>query len=293
MSEPSSIPQQRVTATQPASGTDPATETWSLVDFVVPRDESEVIADALWMRGVVAIEERDDNGLFLTLRTSMGDDPTDLIAVITESFPQVSAEVVHIPRTIADTWRQFATPTQVNDTVTLVPAWLPAPPNTQPLFIEPLDTFGLGNHPTTVLALRLALLHFPPSSVVFDLGSGSGVLAVGLAKFLQCQVTAFDIADSAREALTLNASLNDVTTVQWREGIEGTTSDCVVANILAPVLIAEAAAIITAVRNSGYVILSGMRDEQVAEVVKHFPDFTQIDADTIEGWTAVVLQKND
>lgn len=267
------------------------TDSWSLVDFVTPHDDMEIVSDALWMRGVVAIEERDATNSFVTLRTSMGDDPADLIAIITEQFPQVSSTVVYIPRSIADTWRTYATHTYVNDDIAIVPAWLPAPPNVQALFIEPLDTFGLGNHPTTVLAFRLALKHVRPSSNVFDLGSGSGVLAVGLAKFRSCHVRAFDIADSAREALALNASLNDVTTVEWHSGISGSTSQCVVANILAPVLIAESESISEAVDTNGYVILSGMRDEQVDGVVKHYQGCVEVDRESEDGWTAVVLQK--
>lgn len=272
--------------------TDSHAQSWSLVDFATLHDDVEIVSDALWMRGVVAIEERDADNGFVILRTSMGEDPTDLITAIAAQFPQVTSTVVHVPRSIADTWRQFATHTFVNDEIAIVPAWQPALPNVQSLLIEPLDTFGLGNHPTTVLALRLALKHVKPASNVFDLGSGSGVLAVGLARFRSCFVTAFDIAESARDALALNASLNDVTTVEWRTGIAGTISQCVVANILAPVLIAESRAISEAVDEGGCVILSGMRDEQVDGVVKHFEAFTLVDSDSQDGWTAVVLQKN-
>ena len=266
-------------------------DAWSLVDFGVGIEITDLVADALWARGVVAIEEREANDTFITLRTSMGDDPTQLITEIASLFPHVSSTVVSIPRSIADTWRQFATPTFVTDSIAIVPAWISPPPSAEALFIEPLDTFGLGNHPTTVLALRLALRHVEPNSRIFDLGSGSGVLAVGLAKFRMCDVTAFDIAESAHEALKVNARLNDVRTVTWSQGLTGTDFDCVVANILAPVLIAESPSMMQAVARHGLIILSGMRDDQVDGVVDHFTDMSVIDRDTIDGWTAVVLQR--
>ncbi len=265
-------------------------DVWSLVDFFVDVTDGEIVSDALWTRGVVAIEERQDIEGFLTLRTSMGDDPSSLIAEISDLFPRVSSTVVRIPRSIADTWRQFATPTFVTDSIAIVPAWLSAPEAIAPLFIEPLDTFGLGNHPTTVLALRLALRHVKENSRVFDLGSGSGVLAVGLAKFRQCHVFAFDIADSAQEALRLNAELNAVNTVTWSDGFLGEDFDCVVANILAPVLISESTDIMAAIASRGLIVLSGMRDEQVDGVVSHFADVNVIDRESLDGWTAVVLQ---
>lgn len=265
-------------------------DTWSLIDFDVETEDVELVSDALWMRGVVAIEERQGTSGCATLRTSMGDDPSSLIAEITQLFPRVASTIVHIPRSIADTWRQFATPTYVTNSIAIVPAWLSAPEAIDPLFIEPLDTFGLGNHPTTVLALRLALRHVSHNSQVFDLGSGSGVLAVGLAKFNQCHVTAFDIAESAQDALRLNAGLNAVDTVTWSNELVERSFDCVVANILAPVLIAESTHMMKAIKDKGIIILSGMRDEQIDGVVSHFGQMSVIDRESLDGWTAVVLQ---
>ena len=267
-------------------------DVWSLVDFVVAVDEVDLISDALWTRGVVAIEERQGSDEIVTLRTSMGDDPSKLMTEMARLFPHLTSTIVHIPRTIADTWRQFATPTFVDESLAIVPAWLSAPESVDALFIEPLDTFGLGNHPTTVLALRLAIRHVASRSQVFDLGSGSGVLAVGLAKFRQCNVAAYDIAQSAHEALLMNARLNEVDTVKWSDGLVGTDYDCVVANILAPVLIAESTKISNALSHNGLIILSGMRDEQVDGVVSHYPHMAIIDRESLDGWTATVLQRS-
>lgn len=266
-------------------------ETWSMVDFVVPTEHSELVADTLWSLGVVAIEERDSLDDTTTLRTSMGDDPSESIRQVIAIFPNVSYELVQISRSVADTWRAHATSTPVTDSLSLVPAWISPPGEGEYLLIEPLDTFGLGNHPTTVLALRLALATTNANSEVFDLGCGSGVLAVGLAKFLHCSVLAYDIADSARDAVRINSELNQASTVQWHEGIKGTHSDVVLANILAPVLIAESENIIRGTRVGGTIVLSGMRDEQVSRVVNSFNECTEIMRDTLEGWTAVVLRR--
>jgi ribosomal protein L11 methyltransferase len=266
-------------------------DSWSLVDFTVQRSEVELVSDTLWGLGVVAIEERNHLSDFTVLRTSMGDDPSDAIAAVTHAFPSLHAEIVQVPRAVADTWRQYATPTRVNDSLFLVPAWLQPDTSHDYLLIEPLDTFGLGNHPTTVLALRLALHVAKPHSSVFDLGCGSGVLAVGLAKFRSCTAQAFDIADSAKEAVRLNSELNNVHTVEWREGIGGTQSDVVLANILSPVLIAESNNILNGTRVGGVIVLSGMRDEQVAQVIQHFTDCEEIERESLDGWTAVALRK--
>ena len=266
-------------------------DTWSMVDFNVPSHEVELVSDLLWSLGVVAIEERNTSSDQVVLRTSMGDDPTESVSAVVAAFPSVATEFIHIPRAVADTWRAHATATKVNESLSLVPAWLQPEGSGEHLFIEPLDTFGLGNHPTTVLALRLALRTTRRGSSVFDLGCGSGVLAVGLAKLLQCSVLAYDIADNARQAVQMNCAINDVATVQWHHGIIGTNNDVVLANILAPVLIDESDAIMNATLVGGTIVLSGMRDEQVERVKSHFLGCTEVDKDSLDGWTAVVLRR--
>jgi ribosomal protein L11 methylase PrmA len=266
---------------------------WTLIDVTVGNDESEIVSDFLWSHGVVAIEEiaRDDN--MLCLRSSVGEQPQEFLAQLHGAFPHIASSIVQVDKSVSETWRQFAQPTWVDDDFVIVPQWLSAPDASRVLLIEPLDTFGLGNHPTTVLALRLSLQHIQKQSEVFDLGSGSGILAIATAKFLHCTAQAYDIAYGAQHALRLNAELNEVTLVSWIEGYPQHTVDAVLANILAPVLIEQAAHILEAVKNGGVVILSGMRLDQVDNVVKHFPECERLDTIELDGWVAVALRKKN
>jgi ribosomal protein L11 methyltransferase len=262
-----------------------------MVDFSVVDTDVELVSDLLWSLGVVAIEERETSSDRVILRTSMGDNPDDAVKTVINSFGNITAERVSIDRSVADTWREHAVATWVNDDVALVPAWITAPDNCSPIFVEPLDTFGLGNHPTTVLTLRLALQHVRSESTVFDLGCGSGVLAVGLAVLRNCRCSAYDIADSAKKAVEDNARLNNAEHVSWVNGYPSQSSDAVLANILAPVLIEESEKIAHSVRSGGLLFLSGMRTEQVARVLNEYSEFSVLDSDEIDGWTAVALQK--
>ena len=263
-----------------------------MVDIVVAQSESEVIADFLWSHGVAAVEVLShDNDNFEVLRTSVGEQPEELIVLLSQRFPQSSASIVHIDKSISETWRQFVTPTWVTDTVVIVPEWITAPEAEHILRIEPLDTFGLGNHPTTILTFRLALTHITPHTTVFDLGSGSGVLAVGVAKFLQCTTLAYDIALGSPQALHVNAQLNNVDTCTWSDGYPTHTVDVVLANILAPVLIQEADSIQNCVADKGIVILSGMREEQTESVLQNYRDCDEIDRQQLDGWVGLVLRK--
>lgn len=273
---------------------DESTDTsfWSLVEFDVALSESEILADLLWSLGVVAVEELIGNPERVILRTSLGEHPEHAIEIVRQHFAGVGIRVVSVSRAVADTWRDHAVPTWVNESVVLVPAWLAAPPGTDSIFIEPADTFGLGNHPTTVLALRLALAYSKTNDTVFDLGCGSGVLGIALSKLKNCDVDVFDIADGAQFVVEKNCAINKVTGVRWSHWPVLKTYDMVLANILAPVLISEAADLSTALTPGGRLVLSGMRHDQVSNVLAHFGSCSETASETQDGWTAVMLTKN-
>ena len=266
---------------------------WNLIDVTVSSNDADIVSDFLWSHGVVAIEEIAREGDILCLRSSVGEQPQAFLALLHAAYPHIASSIVQIDKSVSETWRQFAQPTWVDENFVIVPQWLSAPEASRVLIIEPLDTYGLGTHPTTVLAVRLSMQHVQEHSKVFDLGSGSGILAIATAKFLHCTAQAFDIAHGAQHALRLNAQLNDVPHVSWNEGYPQHTVDVVLANILAPVLIEQSAHILEAVKKCGVVILSGIRLDQVDNVVKYFPNCEQLETLELDGWIAVALRKNE
>jgi hypothetical protein len=90
----------------------------------------------------------------------------------------------------------------------------------------------------------------------------------------------------------VNAAKNNVTTCNWIPGFPADTVNAVLANILAPVLIAESLNVMQTTQTGGVIILSGMRTEQVAEVLQHYTQCTEMTRDELDGWTAVALKKN-
>ena len=137
----------------------------------VRSDEVELASDALWGLGVVAVEEREGADGIIELWTSLGDDAVETDLPWPWRFVEVDASV-------ADTWRQFATPIWVEPDLVVRPAWVPfdAPPGVTVLHIEPGATFGMGDHPTTVLSLRAARRLVTPGCTVLDVGGGNGVV---------------------------------------------------------------------------------------------------------------------
>ena len=84
-----------------------------LVVTVAPH-EVELASDALWGLGVVAVEERVD-GDVVELWTSIGDDPVEAPDL------QWPWRFIEVDERVADTWRQFATPTIVAQTQPALP----------------------------------------------------------------------------------------------------------------------------------------------------------------------------
>src|SRR3990167_8779796 len=107
------------------------------------------------------------------------------------------------------TQSQF-TPVEITPEFWIVPSWHEPPAQaTRVIRLDPGLAFGTGTHPTTGMCLRWVAGH-PGQARVLDYGCGSGILAIGAAKFGAQQVVAVDIDDAAVQSTDLNAEANNV-----------------------------------------------------------------------------------
>ncbi|MBI4936202.1 MAG: 50S ribosomal protein L11 methyltransferase [Actinobacteria bacterium] len=255
-----------------------------LVVTVAPH-EAELASDALWGLGVVAVEERHvADGI--ELWTSLGDaDSVDL------PWPW---RFVEVEEAVADTWRQFATPIWVEGDLVVRPAWVPfeAPAGVTVLSIEPGATFGMGDHPTTRLTLAAARDSVTPGCSVLDVGCGSAVLAIGSLLFGAGSAVGIDIAPAAVPVAEANALANgvrvDVSTTPLEE-LAG-EFDLVLANILAPALVALAPHLRRVLAPGGTLVVSGILEYAHAHVLRALEPLQVVRTDTLDGWAAVTLR---
>ena len=152
-----------------------------------------------------------------------------------------------------------------------------ARPNDIAIEIEAGEAFGTGHHGTTSGCL-LAIEHTVRTRTVrnaLDIGTGSGVLAIAIARLAHCPVLASDIDPVATRVAAANIRLNGAhpaVQVVTAAGIARRVFavrgpfDLVVANILAGPLVALAPAIRRAVAPGGTVILSGLTTTQQVRV---------------------------
>jgi ribosomal protein L11 methyltransferase len=261
----------------------------------VPAIEVELASDALWELGVVAIEERACADGYVELWTSLGDDAS-LVHTATVGFPSSwRCRTVALDVTVADTWRADAQPTAVSDDLVFCPAWVDAsfPAGVTVVQIEPGATFGMGDHPTTVLTMQLALAHIGPSVTVLDVGCGSGVLSVAACMLGAAGAVGIDIAPAAVGVTEANARANgvaDLVTVSTTPLalVEG-QFDLVLANILAPALIELAPHLKRVLAPGGVLIISGILAERHQHVLDVLAPLRVVRSAVLDVWTAIEL----
>lgn len=150
----------------------------------------------------------------------------------------------------------------------------PQPKGKIPLKIDASTAFGTGSHGTThgcLEAFQYLKDHGVHPQNSLDIGTGTGILAMGLAKLFSTTVLATDIDDEAVEKAIYNVGLNNLVdnmTVIQADGVDHqdiqsrAPFDMIVANILADPLKDMAAGIRTLMTGGGYLVLSGILDYQ-------------------------------
>ena len=149
--------------------------------------------------------------------------------------------------------------------------------------IEAAQAFGTGHHGTTAGCLEELgrVLKRRRYSSILDLGTGSGVLAIAMAKLAHLPVLATDIDPVATRAARQNARLNEVpglvecvtaTGVQHPRIRARAPFDLVVANILARPLMALAHPISQLMAKPGTLVLSGLRVADGPRVIAAYRD---------------------
>jgi ribosomal protein L11 methyltransferase len=265
--------------------------------LTVPVPDGELAADALWSLGVLAVEERDAPAVgMVELWTSLGDD-AEAVAAAAEGFPaRWHWRVVDVDPADAERWRDHAHPTWVHADLVVCPAWVPfePAPGTIVVRIEPASTFGLGDHPSTVLALR-GLRPLVSGAVMLDVGCGSGVLAVAAAVLGAERVDAIDVTTAAVDATVANAAVNGVA-----DRVQVSTTpladvearyDVVAANLLAPTLIELAPDLRRVVGDDGALVVSGVLRDRYDHVLDALRPLRVVDTRTLEGWAALTLRR--
>ena len=191
------------------------------------------------------------------------------------------------------TQSQF-TPVEITPEFWIVPTWHAPPAQArQTIRLDPGLAFGTGTHPTTRMCLRWIArrAHTQPLGRVLDYGCGSGILAIGAAKFGASAIDAVDIDPAAVESTVLNAQAN---AVQLNAGLPDTAVgpyNTVLANILASPLQVLAPLLCAHVAAGGSLVLAGILERQAEELKTAYAPWLALEvSDSEDGWILMTAQ---
>jgi ribosomal protein L11 methyltransferase len=167
-----------------------------------------------------------------------------------------------------ESWKAQFTPIRIGPFF-VRPSWSDARDDGIPLVLDPGMAFGTGLHPTTRQCLEaLGELEVAGRSVL-DVGTGSGILAIGAAKRGAGRVVAVDVDPLAVKAARENVARNAVA-VEVREGSADAVDgrfDLVLANLVADTLVAVAAALRARTADGGTLVCAGIVAEKESGVI--------------------------
>ena len=206
-------------------------------------------------------------------------------------------------------WKQFFHQFYIDD-ILVVPSWEEIKEEDKDkmiLHIDPGTAFGTGMHETTQLCIRQLRKFITPETVLLDVGTGSGILAILSLMFGAKSAVGTDLDPCAVEAVRENSEVNGIDSekftmmigniitekeVQDKVGYE--CYDIVVANILADVLVPLTPVIVNQMKKGGIYITSGIiddKEETVVEAVKAAG--LEVLEVTYQGeWVSVTARKN-
>ena len=183
------------------------------------------------------------------------------------------------------TQSQFA-PVEITPEFWIVPTWHKPPAQAvQVIRLDPGLAFGTGTHPTTRMCLRWIAQQTSSLGRVLDYGCGSGILAIGAAKFGATDIDAVDIDEAAVQSTRTNSAANFV---QLNAGLPDSANgryQTVLANILATPLKVLAPLLCSHAANGGSLVLAGILARQADELKQAYAPWCALRVtDSEDGW---------
>lgn len=255
---------------------------WQEVSLSVPFEYVEPIS-YLFDRYGYGLSMEDDGPKRIKLRTYLPSDARQRyshievgvkLASILEPLGELQVTPLDNDADWQNAWKEHFTLLRVGERLVIKPSWIDYQPEDDDILVEldPGLAFGTGYHPTTYTCLEAMEKMVNPSTVVLDLGCGSGILTIAAVKLGAHRVVALDIDPQAIQASRQNFERTHIT--DWVDLEQGSLPhrlaapgafDLVVANISSRGIRERAPDILPALNPAGTLVASGIIDEQLPE----------------------------
>ena len=276
---------------------------WLQLSFTIDIEDLERAENALTSAGALAVTlmspghtdrlppEGRITGLFYS--------QTDI--EYTSSFLSSELRIDHLPdlqteyledRDWTRAWADNFRPMQFGKNIWVCPDGFDFPhPSAVNISIDPGQAFGTGTHPTTALCLEWIDKNDLHDLEVVDYGCGSAILSIAAAKVGARHVWATDNDPDAIRVADENIRKNSVqscVTVLPPDILNISKADVIIANILLKPLILLAPKFADIILPGGRVVLSGLLEEQVDDIVKAYSPWFDMTTPVIRNNWALV-----
>lgn len=198
----------------------------------------------------------------------------------------------------ANTWKQYYKPSKVGEKIVVKPIWEEYEQKEGELVVnlDPGMAFGTGTHETTRMCIQALEKYVKEESTVFDVGCGSGILAIAAAKLGAKLAVGVDLDPVAVESSIENVGYNNLNNIEILHGnlvevIDG-KSDIVVANILAEIICILTDDVKRVMKDGGVFITSGIIHDRVDMVCEKLQatGFEVIEKNRDGEWNCIVAK---
>ena len=199
----------------------------------------------------------------------------------------------------AETWKEFFHTEKIGARTVIKPTWEEYEAKAGEIVVEldPGAAFGTGQHATTSLCIRALEELVRPGMTVFDVGTGSGVLAIVAAKLGAKRVEAVDFDPVAVRVARENVRQNgaeDVVRTERSDLLKSVAgkADLIIANIIADIIVRLFGEVEGSLAAGGTMLLSGIIEDRLPDVVEAAAQhgFSVEKIEQEKGWVAVVVK---
>lgn len=200
----------------------------------------------------------------------------------------------------SDTWKQYFHTEKPGDRVVIKPTWEEYEAKEDEVVIEldPGAAFGTGTHATTSMCIKELETLVKPDDVVFDIGTGSGILSIISAKLGARDIQAVDYDDSVLKIVEENLEQNHVENIVFvaqsdlMQNVHG-KANLVIANIIADIIIRLFPQLDEHLEPNGTLLTSGIIEDRIDDVINAGQEngFAVVKRKENKGWACITFKR--
>jgi len=228
---------------------------------------------------------------------------------LSELFPECEEVRVTMETAVdqnwGEEWKKYFKPLRVSKNIVIKPTWERYAPSGRDIIVEidPGMAFGTGQHPSTRMCLEaVENILLKDRGIenwrVLDVGTGTGILGISCAKLGAGSVVCVDVDKKAAEIAQENVMINHVgdrvKVINCDVNTIHEPFNLIVANLTAKILIKIRSHLTALIEKNGYLVVSGIIDQNRNDIESHFltGSFILGDVITEKEWICCVFHKN-